>query len=163
MEIDAEIGKHREPPIAPASRDLISLCLLICADFLKSATNIAKKSAITQSIRLQFHEIRICAISVLIMTTGQKKAQIVMINLGEWSETGSGALPLDWDILRRVVPAIVSGHSSGRLLEQRARVDARLVVRTRKQLRVRGFPITSETRSRFSLRYPTLNQSQARS
>jgi hypothetical protein len=61
----------------------ISLYVIICADFLESATNTAKKSAITQSIRLRFQEIRICAISLLIMNTVKKRAQIVIINLGE--------------------------------------------------------------------------------
>jgi hypothetical protein len=55
--------------------------VLICADFVKSATNIPKKSAITQSIRLQCQELRLCAISLLIVGLVKKRAQIVMINL----------------------------------------------------------------------------------
>ena len=40
-----------------------------CAEFKRSATNASKKSAITQLMRLQYHEFRHCAISLLIVNT----------------------------------------------------------------------------------------------
>jgi hypothetical protein len=43
--------------------------VIICADFVSSATNIPKKSAITQSMRLQCTKLRVCAISLLFMNT----------------------------------------------------------------------------------------------
>jgi hypothetical protein len=54
---------------ASIARGFLLSSYKICDDFLDSAKAPAKKSAITQSIRLQRQELRLCAISSLIVNT----------------------------------------------------------------------------------------------
>ena len=66
MDIDEDDGPRPRP-----HRALDIPYVLLCDDFIKSATNTSKKTAITQSIRLQHKPLRLCAISLLIVNTPQ--------------------------------------------------------------------------------------------
>ena len=66
---DEEVGNQREPPIAPASRSPALLYHIIMRPVSAFGNKSLQKECNRESRRLQRHEIRLCAIYLLIVNT----------------------------------------------------------------------------------------------